>query len=158
MIEQSIVFHNVAVQNMYNVSQCQYFEMSVSVCIFNAVKKQSGIGFIVDALFGNFANLHSLYTAGRYYLILLCIDKFWKAPTFTSYLLNYIHTYTHNWPLQPFSQDYGLASHATHVKCVYFIGKWRDFFTAGLFTFRVFARNLLRRNCRRNIFFFIFDD
>ena len=32
------------------------------MCIFNAVKKQSGIGFIVDALFGYFAYLHSLYT------------------------------------------------------------------------------------------------
>ena len=31
------------------------------MCIFNAVKKQSGIGFVVDALFGNFAYLHSLY-------------------------------------------------------------------------------------------------
>ena len=32
------------------------------MCIFKAVKKQSGIGFIVDALFGNFAILHNLYT------------------------------------------------------------------------------------------------
>ena len=32
------------------------------MCIFNAVKKQSGIGFIVDALSGNFVYLHSLYT------------------------------------------------------------------------------------------------
>ena len=32
------------------------------MCIFNAVKKHSGIGFIVDALFGYFAYLHSLYT------------------------------------------------------------------------------------------------
>ena len=32
------------------------------MCIFNAVKKQSGIGFIVDALFGYFAYLHCLYT------------------------------------------------------------------------------------------------
>ena len=31
--------------------------------IFNAVEKQSGIGFIVDALFGNFAYLHNSYTA-----------------------------------------------------------------------------------------------
>ena len=29
-------------------------------------------------------------------------------------------TYTHNWPLQPFSQDYTLASHTTHVVCVNF--------------------------------------
>ena len=29
--------------------------------IFNAVGKQSGIGLIVDALFGNFAYLHNLY-------------------------------------------------------------------------------------------------
>ena len=55
--EQSIVFHKVAVQNIYNV---YYFKTS-SMCIFNAVKKQSGIGFLVDALFGNFADLHNLY-------------------------------------------------------------------------------------------------
>ena len=36
------------------------------------------------------------------------------------------HTYTHNWPLQPFSQDYGLASHTTHVVCVNFIRGRRD--------------------------------
>ena len=29
---------------------------------FNAVKKQSGVAFIVDALLGYFANIHSLYT------------------------------------------------------------------------------------------------
>ena len=43
---------------VYNVF---YFKTS-SMCIFNAVKKQSGIGFIADALFGYFAYLHSLYT------------------------------------------------------------------------------------------------
>ena len=32
------------------------------MCIFNAVKKQSAIRFIVDALLGYFAYLHSLYT------------------------------------------------------------------------------------------------
>ena len=32
-----------------------------------------------------------------------------------------IHTYIHNWPLQPFSQDYGLAAHTIHVVCVKFI-------------------------------------
>ena len=34
----------------------------MSMCIFNAIKKHSVIGFIVDALFGNYAYLHSLYT------------------------------------------------------------------------------------------------
>ena len=78
------------------------------------------------------------------------------------------NTYIHNWPLQPFSQDYGLASH-THVVCVNFILELRDlqfnvdsedflrnFFMAALFTLRDFARNLLRENRRRNIFFIIF--
>ena len=32
------------------------------MCIFNAIKKQLGIGFIVDALFRYFLYLHSLYT------------------------------------------------------------------------------------------------
>ena len=57
MFEQSIVFLNAAVQNIYNVS---YFKTS-SMCIFNTVKKQSGIRLIVDVLFGYFAHLHSLY-------------------------------------------------------------------------------------------------
>ena len=32
--------------------------MPYSMCIFNAVRKQSGIGFIVDALFGYFVLIH----------------------------------------------------------------------------------------------------
>ena len=79
-----------------------------------------------------------------------------------------IHTYIHNWSLQPFSQDYSLASH-THVACVNFYviggtysltsalndGFLRNFFMTGLCPLRVFARNLLRGNCRRNTFFHI---
>ena len=37
-----------------------------------------------------------------------------------------LHTYIHNWPLQPFSQDYQLVSHTTDVVCVNFIHMWRD--------------------------------
>ena len=58
VFEQRMVFLNAAVQNIYNVF---YFKLS-SMCIFKAVKKQSGFGFIVDALFDNFAYLHSLFT------------------------------------------------------------------------------------------------
>ena len=36
------------------------------------------------------------------------------------------HTYIHNWPLQLFSQDYGLDSYTTHVVCINFIPEWRD--------------------------------
>ena len=37
------------------------------------------------------------------------------------------YSYIHNWPLQPFSRDYGLASHqTTHVVCVNFIRERRD--------------------------------
>ena len=67
------------------------------------------------------------------------------------------HTYIHNWPLQPFSHDYGLASHTTYV-CVNFIREWRDLqfnvdfarqifwetFSWQVYLLRVFARNLLR--------------
>ena len=55
MFEQCIVFHNAVVQNIYNVFYLKMY-------IFKAVKNQSGIGFIVDALFGCFVYLHSLYT------------------------------------------------------------------------------------------------
>ena len=41
-----------------------------------------------------------------------------------------IFLYVRNWPLQPFSQDFGLSSHTTHVVCVNdrFL---RNFFMAG---------------------------
>ena len=55
--EQSIMFLKATIQNIYNV----YYFKTPLMCIFNAVKKQSGIEFIVDALFGNFAYLHNLY-------------------------------------------------------------------------------------------------
>ena len=79
------------------------------------------------------------------------------------YIDTYIHIYTHNWPLQPFSQDYRLSSYTAHVVWVNFICVWRylqfnidsvrqiffrNFFMAGLFTLRVFVRNLLRGNHR----------
>ena len=95
---------------------------------------------------------------------------FWNhvnAPAHTSMLVGefLMKTYIHNGPLQPFSQDNGLASHTTQVVCVNFIREWRNlqsipndrflgnFYLAGLFTLRVFDRNLL-------IYFsyFIFDD
>ena len=76
----------------------------------------------------------------------------------------YLQTYIHNWPLQSFSQDYGLAFFTTYVVYVNFIHEWRDLqfnvgserqilFMPDLFTLRVFARNLLRGILRRNIFF-----
>ena len=61
VFEQSIVFPNAAVQNIYNV----FYIKTLSMCTFNSVKKHSGIGFIVDALFDYFVYLHSLYTVVR---------------------------------------------------------------------------------------------
>ena len=58
VFQQSIVFHKGAVQNINNVVS---FKTS-SMCIFNLIKKQSGSGVIVVALFGNFAYLRNLYT------------------------------------------------------------------------------------------------
>ena len=63
-----------------------------------------------------------------------------------------------------------LVSHTTYVVCVNFIHKWRDLqfkvdserqifeklFMAAFFTPRVFARNLLRGNRRRNTFRILF--
>ena len=36
------------------------------------------------------------------------------------------YNYIHNWPLQPFSPDYCLASHTTLVVCVHFMRDWWD--------------------------------
>ena len=38
--------------------------------------------------------------------------------TSTSLSCKYVKTYVHNWPLQPFNQDYDLASHTTYIRCV----------------------------------------
>ena len=57
-----------------------------------------------------------------------------------------MHTYIHNCPLEPFSQDYG--KFLTPLMCAIFM--------AGLFTLRVFARNLQRENPPKKFFFFIF--
>ena len=40
--------------------------------------------------------------------------------------VHYPLVYIHNWPLQPCSQNYGLASHTTHAVCVNFIREWRN--------------------------------
>ena len=59
--------------------------------------------------------------------------------------------YIHNWPLQCFSHDYGLASH-TSVTSALNDRFLRNFFMAGLFTLKVFESNLLREKRQRNIF------
>ena len=78
VFEQSNVFHNAAVQNIYNVF---YFKTSL-MCIFNTVKKQLGIGFIVVALFDNFAHLHSLYTVAELHTNFVLIH-FARQPPYT---------------------------------------------------------------------------
>ena len=117
-------------------------------------------------------NLQNSYFRQRSLFLVQSIVKKILDPPFN--VCSFLHTYIHNWPLQPpFSQDYGLASHTSHVECVNFIREWWDLqfnvdserqifkklFMACLFTLRIFARNLLRGNCRRNIFrIAIFDD
>ena len=36
-----------------------------------------------------------------------------------------VHTYIHNWSLQPFNQDYDLVSHTAYVVCINPIHHWR---------------------------------
>ena len=90
---------------------------------------------------------------------------FWNnfAQCLSTYVRFIYNTYIRNWPLQPFSQDYRPLT-----LCVLnFIHKWRDlqfkvdserqifwetFHVNFFFTLRVFARNLLRGNRRRNTF------
>ena len=85
MFEQSILFDNTSIQNVYNVN---YIETS-SVCIFNAVKKQSGFGFIVAALFDNFPYLHSLYTVVELHTNFVLIH-FGRQPIYAVYV-KFIH-------------------------------------------------------------------
>ena len=55
-----------------------------------------------------------------------------------------IHTYILNWPLQTFSQDNDLVSHATYIMCVNFIHELRDLQDFYLLSeFLTFCQNLL---------------
>ena len=79
-----------------------------------------------------------------------------------------LHRYIHNWPLQPFGQDYGLASHTTHVAYVNFIHEWqhlqfnvdseqqifKKLFHGRFIYSQSFCQKLLRENRRRNNFCF----
>ena len=53
-------------------------------------------------------------------------------------------TYIHNWPIQPFSQDYIVSGRNYSLTSTPNDRFLRNFLMAGLFTLRVFARNLLR--------------
>ena len=93
VFEKSIVFHKAAIQNVYNV----FFLKASSMCIFNIVKKQSSIGFIVDALFCRFAYLHNLYTVVELHtnfllIYILKVGPFHKTPIKSGCLPNCINT------------------------------------------------------------------
>ena len=57
-----------------------------------------------------------------YLIVMVCIQ--YSICGLQSQDLYKISAYIHNWPFQPFSQDYDLASYTTH--CVNFIHEWRN--------------------------------
>ena len=77
----------------------------------------------------------------------------------------YLHIFGNlSWSLQPFSQDYDIASHTTYVVWINFIHERRDYRSKStpnarfkkkkfiaIFSFSLRARNLLRGSCRKNI-------
>ena len=50
------------IMSLYKIYAIVFYFRTLSKCIFNALKKQSGIELLVDTLFGYFEYLHSLYT------------------------------------------------------------------------------------------------
>ena len=103
----------------------------------------------------NFFWLYQLYCLSlmRKLFVTLCLER--------------TGTYIHNWPLPPFSQEYGLLTPIMLCMLILHVsgGTYsltltpndrflRNFFMTSLLTLRVFARNLLRENGRKNIFFF----
>ena len=48
------------------------------------------------------------------YITILYIELWPRVSRHPCYVCSY-YTYIHNWLIQPFSQDYGLAFHTTHV-------------------------------------------
>ena len=81
--------------------------------------------------------------------------------------------YMHNWPLQPFSQDYGLASLTIQVVCIDFIREWRDlrfnvdserqifeklFHGRFIYSQSFCQKSAERKSPKKYISYFIFDD
>ena len=94
------------------------------------------------------------------------IIEIYNPPMFT-----YIHTYIHNWPLQSFSQDYGLDSHTTHVACVDFIYAssvtysvmstpndrfFEKFFHGSFIYSQIFCQTSAERKLPKKYIFFVF--
>ena len=108
----------------------------------------------------------------KFYVSLIYkLDWIWLM-TWVMLTLSNANTYIHihNWPLQPFSQDYSLASHTMHVVCVYFIREWRDqqfnvdfalqifekLFHGGFIYFQSFCQKSAERKSPKKFFLFIF--
>ena len=82
----------------------------------------------------------------------------------------YVCTYKHNWPLLPFSQDYGLASHDTHFVCGNFIRECRvlqlnvaskrlnfwETFSWHVYLLSEFLPEICWEKIAEDVFFFIF--
>ena len=86
------------------------------------------------------------------------------------FCLTYIHN---NWALQSFSQDYGLASHTTHVVYVNFIRERRDlqfnvdskrqifeklFHGSYIYTQRFCQKSAESKSPKKYFLYYIFDD
>ena len=82
-------------------------------------------------------------------------------------------TYIHNWPLQPFSHNYGLASHTPHVVCFNFIRERRDlqfnadsqrqifeklFHCRFIYSQSFWQKSAERKSPKKYFSYFIFDD
>ena len=89
---------------------------------------------------------------------MLFFNTRWKSHDLFVHLY-YIHTYIHNWSLQPFSQDYWLSF--SHHLCLYVSGGTYSLKSTSndrfvWKTLRVFARNLLRGNAEVTFFCILF--
>ena len=52
--------------------------------------------------------------------------------------ISFTYTYTHNWSLQAFIQDYDLASDITYVVCINFMHEWWEEVATEIF-FHIFV-------------------
>ena len=88
------------------------------------------------------------------HIVFICFLKIVLVSCYQIVLMkkNFVYAFTHNWLLQPFSQDYSLACHITHIMCVNFSYEWRDLlfkvecvrhiYEKFLFMLKVLVRNM----------------
>ena len=156
------------IANKIKINLCLVLIKILLYCLHNSVRHCSQLDVNNNTCFPCYSSVYTLYINNYNYQRIIRQIFVTAVKQCT-----HIHTYIHNWPLQPFSQDYGIVSHITHVVCGNFICEWRDlqfnvdserqiyekFLHGRLIYSQSFCQKSAQRKLPKKYFsYFIFDD